>query len=85
VPQVDACKRNVMIDFVARLQSAEIPMSPPLVAKQSDATMAGVEASVVKTVQRLGRVSRYEPPKVISFPIDGMRVAEPISLAGNSY
>jgi hypothetical protein len=47
--------------------------------------MAGVDPSVVKTVQRLGRISRYEPPKVISFPIDGMRVAEPVSLAGNSY
>jgi hypothetical protein len=47
--------------------------------------MAGVEASVVKTVERLGRISRYEPPKVISFPIDGLRVAEAVSLAGNSY
>jgi hypothetical protein len=59
-------------------------MSQTLVSRQSDG-MAGVDASVVKTVQRLGRISRYEPPKVISFPIDGMRVAEPVSLAGNSY
>ncbi len=59
-------------------------MSQTLVSRQSDG-MAGVDASVVKTVQRLGRISRYEPPKVISFPIDGMRVADPVSLAGNSY
>jgi hypothetical protein len=60
-------------------------MSQTFVSRQSDGTMAGVDASVVKTVQRLGRISRYEPPKVISFPIDGMRVAEPLSLAGNCY
>jgi hypothetical protein len=47
--------------------------------------MAGVDASVVKTVQRLGKISRYEPPKIISFPLDGVRVAGPVSLAGNSY
>jgi hypothetical protein len=67
------------------MRFAEMPMSQPLVSKKSDDTMAGVDASVVKTVQRLGKISRYEPPKVISFPIDGMRVAEPVSLAGNSY
>jgi hypothetical protein len=60
-------------------------MPQTLVSRQSDGTMAGVDASVVKTVQRLGRISRYEPPKVMSFPIDGMRVTEPVSLAGNSY
>jgi hypothetical protein len=60
-------------------------MSQTLASRQSDDTMAGVDPSVVKTVQRLGRISRYEPPKVMSFPIDSMRVTEPVSLAGNSY
>jgi hypothetical protein len=67
------------------LQFAETLMSQTLASKQPDDAMAGVDASVVKTVQRLGKISRYEPPKVISFPIDGMRVAGPVSLAGNSY
>jgi hypothetical protein len=35
------------------------------------------------TVQRLVATSRYEPPKLASFPIDGMRVTEPVTLAGN--
>ena len=35
------------------------------------------------TVQRLVATFPYEPPKVVSFPIDGMRVTEPVTLAGN--
>jgi len=46
--------------------------------------MAAVEASLVKKVEHLGQISGYEPPKVISFPIDGLRLAGPVSLSGNS-
>lgn len=60
-------------------------MSKTVVSRQLDGTIADVDLSVMKTVQRLGKISRYEPPKVVSFPIDGMRVAEPVSHAGNSY
>jgi hypothetical protein len=67
------------------LQFAETLMSQTLASKQPDDAMAGADASVVKTVQRLGKISRYEPPKVISFPIDSMRVAGPVLLACNSY
>jgi hypothetical protein len=35
------------------------------------------------TVQRLVAKFRYEPPKVVSFPIDSLRVTEPVTLAGN--
>jgi hypothetical protein len=40
--------------------------------------------AVSPTVQRLVANTRYEPPKVVSFPIDTMRVTEPVTLAGNS-
>jgi hypothetical protein len=74
-----------MMALLHKLQFAETPMSQTLASRQIDDTMAGVDASVVKTVQRLGKISRYEPPKVISFPIDGVRVAGPVSLSGNCY
>jgi hypothetical protein len=35
------------------------------------------------TVQSLVARFRYEPPKIVSFPLDGMRVTEPVTLAGN--
>lgn len=40
--------------------------------------------AVSPAVQRLVANTRYEPPKVVSFPIDSMRVTEPVTLAGNS-
>jgi hypothetical protein len=58
-------------------------MSKTVVSRQLDGTIADVDSSVVETVQRLGKISRYEPPKVVSFPIDGMRVTGPLSHAGN--
>jgi hypothetical protein len=73
-----------MIAPLLKLEFAETPMSQTFASRDLDDTTAGVDASVVKTVQRLGKISNYEPPKVISFPIDGLRVAGPVSLSGNS-
>lgn len=60
-------------------------MSKTVVSGQLDSTIAEIDSSVAETVQRLGKIARYEPPRVVSFPIDGMRVTEPMSRAGNSY
>ena len=59
-------------------------MSQTLVSKKTEDAMAGVEASVVNAVLRLGKISRYEPAKVLSFAIDGARSTGPVSLSGNS-
>jgi hypothetical protein len=59
-------------------------MSRTIASRHLDDTMAAVEASLVKKVEHLGKISGYEPPKLISFPIDGLRVAGPVSLSGNS-
>jgi uncharacterized protein involved in tolerance to divalent cations len=60
-------------------------MSQLLDSRQSDLISAGVEAATAKIVERLGKISKYENPKIVSFPIDGMRVTSPLSASGNSY
>jgi hypothetical protein len=42
-----------------------------------------VRPTASATVQRLVAKFRYEPPKMASFPIDSLRVTEPITLTGN--
>jgi len=57
-------------------------MPPSATAQRLEQTPA--DRPVPAAVQRLVAQFRYEPPKVVSFPIDSMRVTEPVTLAGNS-
>jgi hypothetical protein len=57
-------------------------MPPSATAQRRDDLPA--DRPVPAAVQRLVAQFRYEPPKVVSFPIDSMRVTEPVTLAGNS-
>jgi hypothetical protein len=57
---------------------------PPSATTQRREETSVERPAVSPTVQRLVANSRYEPPKIVSFPIDSMRVTEPVTLAGNS-
>jgi hypothetical protein len=57
-----------------------------MLSATSNATQLQVSdpnSSVSKIVKSLVANRRYEEPKIVSFPIDGMRVTGPVSLAGN--
>ncbi len=58
-------------------------MAPSTTAQRREEAPAEGPA-VSATVRRLVANTRYEPPKVVSFPIDSMRMTEPVTLAGNS-
>jgi hypothetical protein len=56
---------------------------PPSATTQRREETSAERPAVPAAVQRLVANTRYEPPKVVSFPIDSMRVTEPVTLAGN--
>jgi hypothetical protein len=56
---------------------------PPSATPQRREETSAERPAVPAAVQRLVATARYEPPKVVSFPIDSMRVTEPVTLAGN--
>ncbi len=53
-------------------------------AMVSDLDVTDRERGSISAVERLVSCAKYAPPKVVSFPIDAMRLTEPISLAGNT-
>jgi len=62
-------------------------MSAPInlaTAKPQDRAMPEAGPAAMDAIQRLAASARYAPPKVVSFPIDALRVTGPISLAGNT-
>jgi hypothetical protein len=56
----------------------------PAAAKARDDAAAQGDAAAAAAIKRLVGSSKYAPPKIVSFPIDALKVTGPISLAGNS-
>lgn len=53
------------------------------VAKPQENSASHSGAAAMDAIQRLAGSAKYAPPKVVSFPIDALRLTGPISLAGN--
>jgi len=53
-------------------------------ATLAEAGTSGADRASIAAVERLVSAAKYAPPKVVSFPIDALRVTGPISLAGNT-
>jgi hypothetical protein len=53
------------------------------VAKSQEKSAMHSDGAAMEAIQRLAGSAKYAPPKVISFPIDALRLTGPISLAGN--
>lgn len=52
-------------------------------AKPQDRATPEAGAAAMDAVARLVASAKYAPPKVVSFPIDALRLTGPISLSGN--
>jgi hypothetical protein len=59
-------------------------MTQTSTATQDNDGLTVDDPSIYATARRLVAKFRYDPPKVVSFPIDSKRMTGPVTLAGNS-